>query len=153
MQAALDAKRKLQEIAAKDLGGSPDDYDVMDARVYRRGAPGRGLSYEQAAKRALELGGKYDGHELPEDINAITRASATALAGLGLMGVAKDNFPRNADATYSFVAGFAEVEVDVETGGDARRLSGRGRCRHGHQSPKPPMPDSRREPAWASVTR
>ena len=114
--AALDAKRKLQEIAVRDLGGSSDDYDVMDARVFRRGAPGRGLSYERAARRALELGGKYDGHELPEDIHAITRRSATALAGLGLMGVAKDNFPRDADATYSFVAGFAEVEVDVETG-------------------------------------
>ena len=31
------------------------------------------------------------------------------------MGVAKDNYPRDGD-TYSFVAGFAEVEVDVETG-------------------------------------
>ena len=31
------------------------------------------------------------------------------------MGVAKDNYPRNG-ATYSFVVGFAEVEVDVETG-------------------------------------
>jgi len=31
------------------------------------------------------------------------------------MGVAKDVYPRNGD-TYSFVAGFAEVEVDVETG-------------------------------------
>jgi len=31
------------------------------------------------------------------------------------MGVAKDTYPRDGD-TYSFVAGFAEVEVDVETG-------------------------------------
>ena len=31
------------------------------------------------------------------------------------MGVARDNYPR-VGATYSFVAGFAEVEVDVETG-------------------------------------
>jgi CO/xanthine dehydrogenase Mo-binding subunit len=31
------------------------------------------------------------------------------------MGVAKDTYPR-VGATYSFVAGFAEVEVDVETG-------------------------------------
>ena len=31
------------------------------------------------------------------------------------MGVAKDNYPRDGD-TYSFVVGFAEVEVDVETG-------------------------------------
>ena len=114
--AALDAKRKLQEIAARDLGGSPDDYELDGRARVRRGAPGRGLSYEQAAKRALALGGKYDGHELPEDIHAVTTRAATALAGLGLMGVAKDNFPRHADATYSFVAGFAEVEVDVETG-------------------------------------
>jgi len=74
-----------------------------------------GLTYAQAAKRAIELGGKYDGHEVPEDINAMTKRAAAMHAGLGLMGVAKDNYPRNG-ATYSFVAGFAEVEVDVETG-------------------------------------
>jgi CO/xanthine dehydrogenase Mo-binding subunit len=112
---AMDALRKLQEIAARDLGGSPDDYTVGGERVYRRGSPGRGLSHAQAAKRAIELGGKFDGHELPKDINAMTRDSATQLAGLGLMGVAKDTYPRDG-ATYSFVAGFAEVEVDVETG-------------------------------------
>ena len=31
------------------------------------------------------------------------------------MGVARDAYPREGD-TWSFVAGFAEVEVDVETG-------------------------------------
>ena len=31
------------------------------------------------------------------------------------MGVAKDTYPRDG-TTYSFVAGFAEVEVDLETG-------------------------------------
>ena len=112
---AQDAKRKLQEIAARDLGGSPDDYELGNERVYRRGAPGTGLTYAQAAKRAIELGGKYDGHELPTDINPMTKGSATRLAGLGLMGVAKDNYPRDG-ATYSFVVGFAEFEVDVETG-------------------------------------
>ena len=45
----------------------------------------------------------------------MTKKSATALAGLGLMGVAKDTYPHDGD-TYSFVVGFAEVEVDVETG-------------------------------------
>ena len=113
---AMDARRKLQEIAARDLGGMPDDYEVGGERVYQRSSPGRGLSFAQAAARAIALGGKYDGHELPEDINAMTRESATRLAGLGLMGVAKDTYPR-VGATYSFVAGFAEVEVDVETGG------------------------------------
>ncbi len=112
---AMDAKRKLQEIAARDLGGSPDDYELGHERVSRTGTPSRGLSYAQAAKRAIELGGKYDGHELPDDIHAFTKGAARPLAGLGLMGVAKDNYPRDGD-TYSFVIGFAEVEVDVETG-------------------------------------
>jgi len=113
---AMDARRKLQEIAARDLGGSPGDYTVGGERVYRRDAPGRGLSYAQAARRAIALGGQYDGHALPDDLNPMTRDSATALAGLGLMGVAKDNYGRDG-ITYSFVIGFAEVEVDVETGG------------------------------------
>jgi len=112
---AMDAKRKLQEIAAMDLGGSPDDYEVGNERVYRRGNTGRGLSYAQAAKRAIELGGRFDGHVVPDDINQITKTSAAALVGLGLMGVAKDTYPRDGN-TFSFVVGFAEVEVDVETG-------------------------------------
>ena len=112
---AIDARRKLQEIAARDLGGSPEDYELANERVYRTGQPGRALTYAQAAARAIALGGKYDGHELPDDIHAVTKAAASQLTGLGLMGVAKDAYPRDGD-TYSFVAGFAEVEVDVETG-------------------------------------
>jgi CO/xanthine dehydrogenase Mo-binding subunit len=112
---AMDAKRKLQEIAAMDLGGSPDDYELGNERVYRRGNSGRGLSYAQAARRAIELGGRFDGHEVSGDVNPMTKASAAALAGLGLMGVARDNHPRDGN-TFSFVIGFAEVEVDVETG-------------------------------------
>jgi len=112
---ASDAKLKLQEIAAHDLGGSPQDYILGGARVHRRDNQSRGLTYAQAAARAIALGGKYDGHELPADIHPFTKTSATALAGLGLMGVAKDNYQHDGD-TYSFVAGFAEVEVDLETG-------------------------------------
>ncbi|MXY17175.1 MAG: xanthine dehydrogenase family protein molybdopterin-binding subunit [Acidobacteria bacterium] len=113
--AGEDARRKLQEIAARDLGGVPDDYEVADARVFRRGNRAQGLSFGQAARRAITLGGRYDGHALPEDINAMTTASATALAGLGLMGVARDNYPTGG-RVQSFCIGFAEVEVDVETG-------------------------------------
>ena len=112
---AMDAKRKLLEIAAKDLGGRPEDYGVGGARVYHNGDRSRHLTFEQAAQRAIKLGGKFDGHELPSDIHAITRASATALAGQGVMGVAKDNYPHDGE-THSYVVGFAEVEVDVETG-------------------------------------
>ena len=73
------------------------------------------MSFARAAERAIALGGRFDGHELPEDINGMTVTSATALAGLGLMGVAKDTFPTGG-RVMSFVVGFAEVEVDVETG-------------------------------------
>jgi CO/xanthine dehydrogenase Mo-binding subunit len=111
--AAEDAIRKLQEVAALELGGAPGDYRVADGRVARPG--GRGLSLGDAATRAIARGGKFDGHELPGDIHAMTKASATALAGQGLMGVAKDAYPHDGD-THSYVVGFAEVEVDVETG-------------------------------------
>ncbi len=113
--AGLDAKRKLQEIAARDLGGSPDSYDVADGRVFRRGNRGQGLTFARAAQRAIALGGKYDGHTLPDDIDAMTAASATALSGQGLIGVAKDNFETGGQ-NKSHAIGFAEVEVDTETG-------------------------------------
>ena len=53
------------------------------------------MTLAQAAQKAIELGGKFDGHELPDDINAFTKTSATALAGQGLMGVARDNYGRD----------------------------------------------------------
>ena len=112
---AMDLKRKLQEIAALRFGGSPDDYALGGERVFRKNSPGSFLTYATAATRAIELGGRFDGHELPPDIHAVTKAAAALHVGLGVMGVAKDTYPRNGD-TYSFVAGFAEVEVDVETG-------------------------------------
>ena len=74
------------------------------------------MTLAQAAQKAIELGGKYDGHELPEDINAFTKTSATALAGQGLMGVAQGQLSARRRSRSPFVAGFAEVEVDVETG-------------------------------------
>jgi len=82
--------------------------------VQRKGGGG-GMTLAQVAQKAVEMGGKYDGHELPQDINAVTKRSATNLAGQGLVGVARDNYKRDG-ASYSYVAGFAEVEVDKETG-------------------------------------
>ncbi len=113
--AATDLKKKLQEIAAKDLGGSPEGYDVGGGRVFRKGSPGSGMTLAKAAERAIALGGKFDGHEVPEDINAVTKEGAAILAGQGAMGVAKDNYGGEGDL-WSFVVGFAKVEVDRETG-------------------------------------
>jgi xanthine dehydrogenase molybdenum-binding subunit len=112
---AMDLKRKLQEIAVMDLGGAPEHYEVAGERVYRRLDSTRGITFAQAARRAITLGGRFDGHELPADIHPLTKTSAASLVGLGVMGVAKDVHPRDGD-TWSFIVGFAEVEVDVETG-------------------------------------
>ncbi|HVY81161.1 MAG TPA: xanthine dehydrogenase family protein molybdopterin-binding subunit [Steroidobacteraceae bacterium] len=113
--AAMDALQKIKEIAAKDLGGKPDDYDVDGMKVFAKHSPGRSLSFAKVAQRAIELGGKYDGHELPADINPMTRASATALAGSGLIGVAKDTLPVGGE-TAAFACAFIEIELDIETG-------------------------------------
>jgi CO/xanthine dehydrogenase Mo-binding subunit len=112
--AASDAIKKLQQIAAKDLGGPPEDYVVANERVARKGG-GPGMTLAKAAQRAIQLGDVYDGHVVPEDINAMTKRAAAGLAGQGLMGVARDNYKHDGN-TMSFVASFAEVEVDLETG-------------------------------------
>ncbi|HTD44196.1 MAG TPA: molybdopterin cofactor-binding domain-containing protein, partial [Bryobacteraceae bacterium] len=111
---AMDARKKLQEIAAKSLGGRAEDYEVANERVFRKGG-GAGMTLAQAAQRAIQLGGIYDGHDAPADVNRFTKASVAALAGQGLVAAARDNYGRDG-MTHSYVASFAEIEVDVETG-------------------------------------
>jgi xanthine dehydrogenase molybdenum-binding subunit len=113
--AAMDAKAKLLQIAAKDLGGSADDYDIGGEKVFLKSDPSKSLTYAAAAKRAIELGGAFSGAEAPGDINPITKAAVAGLAGSGLVGVAKDNLPFDA-MPPAFAAAFMVIELDVETG-------------------------------------
>lgn len=106
------ARTLAQELAALELGGSPSAYRVGGRGV---AGPGGSLTWAQIAERAIARGGRFDGHELPENINAMTRRSASMLVGQGLVAAARDGYPRDG-SSYSFVAGFAEVEVDLETG-------------------------------------
>jgi CO/xanthine dehydrogenase Mo-binding subunit len=111
--AAGSAGRLLaQELAAAELGGSAAAYRVGGNGV---SGPGGSLTWAQLAERAVKRGGKFDGHEAPADLNAMTKASVALLAGQGLVVAARDTYPRDGQS-YGFVAGFAEVEVDVETG-------------------------------------
>ncbi len=112
--AAMDGKRKLQEIAAKTHGGAPEHYEVANERVFRKGGGGS-MTLGEAAQRAIQFGGLYDGHEAPDDVNKYTKASIAGLAGQGLIAAAKDKYPHDGQ-TFSYVAAFAEVEVDLETG-------------------------------------
>ena len=110
----LECAQRLKEVAAKKLGGQPDDYVVADLRVSRKGG-GAGLSFAEAAQHAVKLGGIYDGHDVNPEVNKATKNSVAALAGQGLIASARDKFPHNGDS-YSYLACFAEVEADVETG-------------------------------------
>ena len=112
---AMDAVQKLKEIAARDLGGSPGDYDVGDEAVFARANPSRRMTYAAAAQRAIQLGGRFSGEETPDDINEMTRRAAEGLAGTGLIGVARDNIEQTGMAP-ALATGFIEIELDVETG-------------------------------------
>jgi CO/xanthine dehydrogenase Mo-binding subunit len=113
--AASDAIAKLKEIAAMGLGGAPADYDIGGERVFSKSDPSKGLTYAQAAQRAIDLGGKFDGHVAPDDLNVMTKASAAGVAGTGLVGVAKDNVPLTGTVP-ALAAGFIEIELDTESG-------------------------------------
>jgi len=113
--AAADAVAKLKEIASIDFGGVPEDYDIGEHRVFSKANPEKGMTYAEAAARAVELGGKFDGHEPPDDVNPMTAAAVRGLAGSGLIGVARDNLPITGQPS-AFVAGFAHIELDIETG-------------------------------------
>ncbi len=106
------ARTRIQEVAAHLRGGSPTDYQVSHGRVVGRGAS---LSFAQVAAHAIALGGVYDGHEVPSEVNDFTKRSVRGLAGQGLVVAARDTYPRDGQSR-SFVAAFAEVAVDIETG-------------------------------------
>ena len=76
------------------LGGAPADYDLGNERVVAKADASKSITYAQAAQKAIELGGKYSGKEVPTDINPVTKDGVAMIAGTGLIGVAKDNLPR-----------------------------------------------------------
>src|SRR5260370_40594992 len=89
---AMEARGKLQEIAAQTLGGKPEQYEVGGERVVHKGG-GASMTLAHAAQRAIELGGVYDGHEPPKNVNKMTQASVAALAGPGVGSGGRWNNP------------------------------------------------------------
>ena len=113
--AALDAVQKLKEIAASRLGGTDVDYDIGDERVFAISDPDRSMSYAEVAQAAIEMGGRYDGSEVPDEIHEVTKLAVGGIRGTGLVGVAKDTLGRRG-AVPGLAVGFAEIELDLETG-------------------------------------
>lgn len=113
--AAQDLLAKMKEIAANDLGGNPDDYDVSNERVHQIADESVGYSFAEVAQRAMELGGKYTGEaELPEDLAEWTQIAVSRLAGSGFMGVYHD--PAHSGNPPGFTVTALEIELDTETG-------------------------------------
>lgn len=112
--AAMDAKQKLLEIGAVMLGGKADDYELDNERVSKKGGGGS-ITFAQAAKKAMELGGKYSGKEVDPALKGLTKMSAKMIAGTGLVGVAKDKLPKKGTVP-ALAAAFIEIELDPETG-------------------------------------
>ena len=140
----MDLKKKLQEVAAKTKGGSPEGYDTGAQGVIRKGG-GLAMTWAQAAEAAIKLGGIYDGTETPKEINAMTKAAAAAHKGRGLMGVARDNLPRDGQ-TYGFMAGIrGSRSRRRDRRVDHRRFHGRRRRRHRDSPELARRPDQRRQ--------
>ena len=112
--AVQDLVAKMKDIAALDLGGEADDYEVAEERVFRSDDSDTGMSFAEVAQRAIQLGGRYAGHEYPEELNSFTKISVERLAGSGLVGVFND--PRHEGTVPGIVASFIEIELDTETG-------------------------------------
>lgn len=113
--AAMNAVDKMKRIAAESFGGEVDDYDIDGERVFRIDNPQQNMSYAAVAQRAIDLGGDYSGQTYPDDIHEITQRSVQNVAGTGLIGVAKDNLPKEGTVPGLAVA-FVEIELDLDTG-------------------------------------
>ncbi len=113
--AAQDMLAKMKEIAAIDLGGAADDYDISNERVHQIANESIGMTFGQVASRAIELGGKYTGSaDLPEELAEWTQISVSRLAGTGFMGVFHDSVHEGNPP--GFTVSCVEIELDKETG-------------------------------------
>ena len=113
--AAVDLKNKLLEIAALEFGGEAGDYDIGGETVFARADNSKSMTYAEAAQKAIDLGGRYSGQELPEDIFFLTQASAAGIAGTGIVGAAKDNYSVSG-MVPAMAVGYIMIELDTETG-------------------------------------
>ena len=73
------------------------------------------MTLAQAAQKAIELGGKFDGHEVPDEHQRVHEGVGGGAGGPGADGRRARHLPARRRHAF-FVAGFAEVEVDLETG-------------------------------------
>ncbi len=102
--AAADAKRQIAEVVADKLEARPEDLVFRENRVFIKGSPDRGLSWNDAIKAV-----QYADRPMPvvgRGFYHVDSVEPTTLLK------EEGNF----SPAYSFMAQGAEVEVDMETG-------------------------------------
>ena len=107
--------KKFKKLLPENLAVDAEDYELANETVFMTSDPDNLMTFAQIGQKAIELGGKYDGHELPDDIFMITKDAATAIAGGGLVGVAKDKMELHGTVP-ALATGFIMIELDLETG-------------------------------------
>lgn len=102
--AAVDARRQIAEVLADKLEANPDDLVFKDERVFVKGSPERGFSWNGAIKAV-----QYADKDMPVVGHGFYRPEAVEPTTL----LTQDG---NISPAYSFMAQGAEVLVDMETG-------------------------------------
>ena len=87
--AAEDAVVKLKEIAAIEFSGNVEDYSIGNERVFKTEDANQGLSYGEAAAKAVELGRRFSGEEYPDDIHPITQRAVPGNRRIRFSGCCK----------------------------------------------------------------
>lgn len=113
--AAMQMKAMLQELAAQELGGEAGDYEVANHAVTNTSDATKTMSFADAANKAIELGGKWDGTEYAENLNDVTKAAMKIVKGVGIVSAAKDELPKEGSAA-GLAAAFCMIELDLDTG-------------------------------------
>ncbi len=136
-----------------DLGGAPEDYDIGGEKVFKKSDPSKSLTYAAAAQRAIELGGKFDGHEPPADVNPMTAASVKNARGHGPRRLGEGQ-PAAHRAAGGVRRELLPDRARHETGAVRHRRLPRGRrLRHRDPSDGSRDADQRRRGRWASASR
>lgn len=119
VKAAETAIQYLSELAAEELGGAPEDYEVTEGTVVNS-ETGESLSLGETAQLAVDTGGKYDGSEIPqqyqETLVPLTIGAARGLTGNALVAFGKSTGEDLGGYVTAMAGAIAEVSVDVQTG-------------------------------------
>lgn len=102
--AALDARRQIVEVVAERLEANPEDLVFRSERVFVKGSPEKGLSWNDALKAV-----QYADRDMPIVGHGFYHPDAVEPTTLLTQ---EGNF----SPAYSFMAQGAEVSVDLETG-------------------------------------